>query len=387
MLNISDKAEQSGIEMLTVSSSINGKAYGQQRDNHKYIDNKTYCYIHKIIGYFFGDEFHGSYLSTLRLIKIIKKYRPDVIHFHNIHGYYLNIGMLLKFFQHYSAKYVFTMHDCWSFTGRCPQFLITQCNYWKTGCKFCKFDKHLYPASWLCDRSKTNYIKKKELFKNIKNLTLVTPSKWLASLTRESFLSQFPVEVINNGVDLSIFKPTESKFREEHHVINKKIVLAVAFNWGKRKGLDVIVELANRLDSDEYQIIMVGTNSKIDQHISESVISIHRTNSQEQLAELYSTADVFINPTREDNYPTVNMESIACGTPVITFRTGGSPEIIDEHSGIVVDVDDIDALEKEIKRICTDKPFSIEDCLQRAKSFDMKDRFEDYIRLYQDSKD
>lgn len=162
----------------------------------------------------------------------------------------------------------------------------------------------------------------------LQNITIVTPSEWLAGLVKESYLKDYPVKVINNGIDLNVFKPTESDFRKKYALENKYIVLGVAFGWGRRKGLDVFVELARRLDKEKYKVVLVGTDDNVDKLLPENIISIHRTQNQTELAKIYSAADVFANPTREENYPTVNMESVACGTPVVTFNTGGSPEIL-----------------------------------------------------------
>ena len=179
-----------------------------------------------------------------------------------------------------------------------------------------------------------------------------------------------------------MFRPTPSDFREKYHIPEEKFVLlGVAFGWGRRKGLDVFVELSRRLDPEKYQIVLVGTDEAVDKTLPENIISIHRTQNQQELAEVYTAADLFVNPTREDNYPTVNMEAIACGTPVLTFRTGGSPEIVDEGTGAVVDCDDIDALEQEIVRITHTSPFDTDTCVSTAKSFDGTARFEEYLNL------
>ena len=214
-------------------------------------------------------------------------------------------------------------------------------------------------------------------------MTLVTPSKWVADLVEQSFLREYPVVQIANGIDLNIFKPIKSDFRKKHALESKKILLGVAFGWGKRKGLDVFIDLAKRLD-EAYQIVLVGTSADVDAYLPKNILSIHQTKNQQQLAEIYSAADLFVNPTREENYPTVNMESIACGTPVLTFRTGGSPEILTSETGAVVDCDDIDAMEREVRRICETKPFSRADCLKAAQAFDMHARFEEYVRLYEE---
>ena len=213
-------------------------------------------------------------------------------------------------------------------------------------------------------------------------MTIIAPSQWLADLVKQSFLKDYPVKVIHNGIDLSVFQPTPSNFREKHNISDGKfLLLGVAFGWGKKKGLDVFVELSKRLDPQKYQIVLVGTDDTVDKQLPGNVISIHRTQNQKELAEIYTAADLFVNPTREENYPTVNMESIACGIPVLTFRTGGSPEILDEATGSVVDCEDVDAMEQEIVRVCQTRPFAESDCLQRAKTFDKMARFREYLDL------
>ena len=276
---------------------------------------------------------------------------------------------------------VWTLHDCWTFTGHCPHFDMFGCDKWKTGCHHCQ-QPISYPKTRI-DNSKHMYYLKKKWFTGVKNMTLVTPSQWLAGLTRESFLREYPVKVIHNGIDLSVFKPTESDFKETYHCQDKKIVLGVSFGWGDRKGLDAFLELAKRLP-DDYRIVLIGTDENADSKLPENVISIHRTDNQVELAKIYSAADVFVNCTREDTFPTVNIEALACGIPVVTFRTGGSPEIIDGTCGSVVEKNDVDALEQEILRICTQKPFSSDACRHRAENFEMYDRFGEYIKLYEE---
>lgn len=296
-----------------------------------------------------------SYFKTLSFLKKVKKYSPDIIHLHNIHGSYLNLKLLFKFIKKNNIRVIWTLHDCWSFTGHCPYFDMINCEKWKKGCYNCPAYKN-YPKSYM-DNSKINYRFKKRIFSGVDKMTIVTPSKWLGNLAKQSFLEEYQFKVINNGIDLNIFKPTESDFRQKYHCEGKFVLLGVAFGWGPRKGIDVFVDLAKRLD-DRFQIILVGTNEKTDKILPDNIISIHRTNNQKELAEIYSAADLFINPTREENYPTVNMESLACGTPVLTFDTGGCAEIPDESCGMVVAKDDIDSLYNEIIRISKEKPFS-----------------------------
>jgi len=264
--------------------------------------------------------------------------------------------------------------------SQCPYFTMVKCEKWKDGCHHC-MQIHSYPSS-LLDMTKPMWYLKKKWFTGVNKMIIVTPSDWLANLVKESFLKDYPVHVINNGINLGVFKPTTSSFREKHGIKDDQyLILGVAYSWGKRKGLDVFIELSKRL-SREYQIVLVGTDDTIDKQLPEHIITIHRTRSQVELAEIYTAADLFVNPTREDNYPTVNMESLACGTPVLTFNTGGCSEILDETCGSVVECDDIDGMIREIIRICNEKPFSIDACLKRSKRFDMNARFSEYLHLY-----
>ncbi len=329
----------------------------------------------------FGNYGFNSKYATKKLINELGRIKPDIVHLHNLHGHNCNLTMLFSYLKENKIKLFWTFHDCWAFTAYCPYFDLAKCKKWMNECHDCSLHK---TYSWFFDRSKFLFNEKKKLFQGL-NLTIITPSQWLANLVKQSFLKDYPVKIINNGIDLFVFKPTESDFREKCGLAGKKVVLGVAFGWGMRKGLDVFVELARRLPND-YQIVLVGTDDYVDKQLPANIISIHRTQNQKELAEIYTAADVFANPTREENYPTVNMESIACGTPVVTFRTGGSPEILDETCGSVVECDDIDSMEREIIRICEEKPYSKEDCLTRAKNFDMNDRFKEYVELYKDEK-
>lgn len=336
--------------------------------------------FHILFSYLTGMEGGFSHFATRRFLQRIKTFKPDIIHLHNLHGSYINIPMLFKFAKKNHVRIVWTLHDCWAFTGHCPYFTMVDCDKWKTGCYKCPQYRE-YPWS-LFDNSKKMYRMKRKWFTGIKDMTIVTPSQWLAGLVKQSFLKDYPVKVINNGIDLSVFKPTESDFREKHGIRKYDFVLlGVAFGWGKRKGLDVFIELARKLP-ENYKIVLVGTDDKTNRLLPKSIISIHRTQNQTELAEIYTAADVFVNPTREDNYPTVNMESIACGTPVITFDTGGSPECIDKVCGSIIPCDDVDSLKKEILHVCEQKLYSREDCIKKAKNFDEKNIYNQYLDLF-----
>lgn len=344
------------------------------------IQNNNHRKINVLLDRITGRHNMHSKIATERLLKVISGFKPDIIQLHNLHEAYINLPMLFKYIKKHNIKTVWTLHDCWAFTGHCPYFDIVGCNKWKTGCYGCPQYKE-YPKS-LFDNSKYMYRLKKKWFIGVENMTIVTPSEWLAGLVKESYLKDYPVKVINNGIDLNVFKPTESDFRKKYALENKYIVLGVAFGWGRRKGLDVFVELAEWLDKVKYKIVLVGTDDNVDKLLPDNIISIHRTQSQTELAEIYAAADVFANPTREENYPTVNMEALACGTPVVTFNTGGSPEMLDETCGAAVAKNDIDAMYNEIIRICEAMPYSMEACLKKARRFDMNERFKEYYDLY-----
>lgn len=322
-----------------------------------------------------------SVFATKKLLRQLDVLTPDLIHLHNLHYAYINLPMLFRYIKKRKIKTVWTLHDCWPFTGHCPHFAYEQCEKWKTGCYRCPRYQS-YPKS-IFDNSSFMWKLKKHWFTGVEDMQIITPSHWLKELVEQSYMGGYPVAVINNGINLDIFCPTLSDFREKYGIAkNKQILLGVSFSWGKKKGLDVFLELEKRLDKDKYQIVLVGTNQEIDDQLPETIISIHKTNNQQELAEIYTAADLLVNPTREDNYPTVNMEAIACGTPVLTFRTGGSSEMLNETCGNVVPCDDVDAMEREIVRICTEQPYSQKACVEQAKNFDQERRFGEYIELY-----
>lgn len=328
-----------------------------------------------------GNYGFNSKRATKRLLKELDKIQPDIIHLHNLHGHNVHLGMLCTYLKEKKIKVFWTFHDCWAFTGYCPHYDMIGCDQWKKdGCKKCPQKRR---TSWFLDRSQYLFNQKKKLFTGL-DMTIITPSKWLAEQVRQSFLAEYDVKVINNGIDLSVFYPRESDFRQKYHLEDKLIVLGVAHIWCAQKGLDVFIELSKRLDA-RFQIVLVGTDDKVDKQLPENIISIHRTQDQAELAEIYSAADVFVNPTREENFPTTHMEALACGTPVITFATGGSAEMLDETCGAVVRKDDINALEERIVTICVQKPYSAEACIRKAKNFDKKDKFLGCIRLYEEA--
>lgn len=285
---------------------------------------------------------HGlkSRIATGRFLKWADKYDPDMLWIHNIHGYYINYEMLFDWIKarpNMSVKW--TLHDCWAFTGHCAYFDYAGCDKWKAGCEKCPQKKE-YPSSVVRDGSRENYLRKKAAFLGVKDMQLIVPSEWMKNGIKESFLACYPVEVRHNTIDTCVFKPVEGSFREENLLLDQKIVLGVANKWEKRKGLEDFAELTRRLcelcGEDTFKVVLVGVSDKQKALLPKNTISIRHTESAEKLAEIYSAADVFFNPTHEDNYPTVNLEAEACGTPVVTYDTGGCRETIRMSSSCTV---------------------------------------------------
>lgn len=280
--------------------------------------------------------------ATRRLVNSIDEYRPDLVHLHNVHGYYLNLPMLFKSLARSNVRVVWTLHDCWAFTGHCAYFDLVGCDKWRTHCGMCP-QKGAYPTSYGLDNSKRNFEDKRRMTSSLANLTVVSPSAWLAELVKQSFLMHHPVEVIKNGIDQTVFRPTETNFKAERGLEGRHIILGVASEWDERKGLRDFVELSRRL-SDQYVVLLVGVDPATMRKLPPAIVSIARTDSATDLAAVYSAADVFFNPTYEDNYPTTNLEAISCGTPVLTYDTGGSPESVVGRRGIVVAQGDIEGV-------------------------------------------
>lgn len=376
MLQIAEAARSAGHEAYV--------CYPQGRHNPKVLENRI------PIGGRFSEDFHlimdrftglngcFSGAATRRFIRKLKKIKPDVIHLHNLHNCYINLKRLFNYIKKENIRVVWTLHDCWSFTGHCPHFELVGCQRWKTGCFECP-QYRSYPQSFV-DRSKLLYQYKKKWFTGVNSLTVVTPSHWLAGLVKQSFLREYPVRVIHNGIDLNVFKSQKSDFAKKYGCEDKIILLGVSFGWSNRKGLDVFMRLAKDLNKD-YQIVLVGTDENVDEQLPDNIISIHRTQNQQELAEIYTAAEAVINPTREDTYPTVNMEAIACGTPVITFKTGGSPESVSEEVGSVVEKDDYQALLGEIRSLRGRFP-SMSAFETKRISFDKTTKFKEYVELY-----
>ena len=357
-------------------------AYGRGACNKEFkslrIGNSLDVYIHALLTRITDRAGFYSKRVTKRFIKEIEGYQPDIIHIHCLHGYYINIPQIIKYIEEKEIPVVWTFHDCWAFTGHCAYFDNCGCEKWKQQCLNCQ-QKKSFPTSYFLDNSRKNYLDKKKLFSNINNLTIVTPSKWLEEVVNNSFFCKKKVVTINNGIDTDCFKYTPNKLREKYNLIGKKIILGVAGVWNERKGLDTFLKLSDILEK-EYQVVLVGIDSKDIGDYSQKVITIKKTQNKEELAQWYSVADIFVNPTLEDNYPTVNLEAIACGTPVITYDTGGSGECLKFGNGILVEKGDFDELVTGIKKLCIEEePKNV-----HSNRIDKKYCFDQYINLFKE---
>lgn len=314
---------------------------------------------------------------TKRFVDQLVKIKPDIIHLHNLHAYYVNYRILFDYLNTTNIPIVWTLHDCWTFTGHCAHFISVNCEKWLTGCNKCPL-KRDYPASWFIDSSKRNYFLKKDCFTHNKNIHIVAVSEWLQDLVKKSFLKNADIRVINNGVDLNVFKPTNSNREGLFKIIGVSSV------WIDQK-LQGFKDLSERLDPKQYEITLVGLSNKQIKKLPSNIVGIPRTNSVQELAELYSQADVFLNLTYFDSFPTTNLESLACGTPIITYRTGGSTESVSKETGFVVEQGDIEGVVNSINTIRNrGKEQYSDQCRKRAMDlYNKEERFEDYIKLYE----
>lgn len=354
-----------------------GESYNPSKNQLIQIGGKINRYLHYAEQRVLDNEGQCSRIDTRKLIKQIDKIAPDIINLHNIHDHYLNYRILFEYLNQTDIKVVWTFHDCWAITGHCMHFVSMNCERWKTGCYDCLM-KGKSPKTIL-DRSKQNWELKKSLFSENKNLTVVACSDWIAGFIRVSFLKDKRIEVIHNGCDTDVFSPHPRTISDKFRII------AVSNVWSRNKGEDDIYKLRLMLPKHDYEIVMVGLSAEQVRKLPDGIIGIRRTQNVQELTQLYSDADVLINPTYEDNFPTVNIEALACGTPVITYRTGGSPEAIDEATGAVVEQGDLYALCEKIKecKLFDFKQAHSEDCRKRAvEKFDKDKCFKEYIDLY-----
>ncbi|EOA51798.1 glycosyltransferase [Bacteroides salyersiae] len=340
------------------------------------VGEKMDSYIHFAYNRLLDMEGRGSVRATKTLVRQIVEIKPDVVQLHNIHDHFLNYRILFEYLNQTDIQVVWTFHDCWAFTGHCYHFVQQDCMKWKKECGKC------VQRNRFVDRSRENFLLKKGLFDGCKNLTIVPCSEWMGNFVKESFLKEKHVEVIHNGVDLTVFKHSVTAVKKSK--VGKFRIIAVSNVWLPYKGELDIYKLSEMLPLDEFEITMVGLSIDQVKNLPVGICGIQRTQNVQELVQLYSESDVLINPTYADTFPTVNLEALACGTPVITYRTGGSPEAIDEKTGVVVEQGNVESLANAIHQM-KEYPLSSEDCRKRAEEcFDKDKCFEKYIELYND---
>lgn len=372
-------AEQIGVCAMShgwISYIAYGRSMNLSKNKLLKIGSMFDVYEHYAENLFLDNEGLASRQATKKFLRIVDDIKPDIVHLHNIHDHYLNYRLLFDYLNKNEIKVVWTFHDCWPFTGHCFHFITKKCIRWKTQCYDCVL-KNEYPKT-LLDRSRKHYKLKKQLFTNCKNITIVPVSYWMEEFVKESFFNKKHIKVIHNGIDLETFKPSGASLSQDGIFR----IIAVSNVWNQDKGEFDIYKLRERLPEEKYEIMMVGLTDKQVKRLPSGIKGFRRTQNVDELVKLYSKANVLINPTYADTFPTVNIEALACGIPVITYRTGGATEAIDEKTGIVVEQGDLNALVDAIYKMeCF--PLSSDDCRRRAeKLFDKNKCFSQYIHLY-----
>ena len=358
-----------------------GRGRKAKNENEIYLNNKVGVWFHVIYSRLTGKAGFASKRITKKLIKKIDNINPDIIHLHNIHGYYLNIELLFNYLKKNNVKVIWTLHDCWAFTGHCAYFDFVKCDRWKTECYECPLINE-YPKS-IKDNSKQNYKEKKEIFTGVSNLTIVTPSKWLKKQVKESFLKDYNSIVIYNGVNTQIFKPSKCDFREKYGLKEKKIILGVASVWDRRKGLSDFIKLSNVLD-ENYKIVLVGLSDRQLSQLPNNIIGIKRIENSSELAELYTTADIFFNASVEETFGLTTIEAICCGTPVIVYNKTALSEIVDNNVGIVLKEKDYDQI-KEIIQKNLIKNINKKELITYIKKYNLNNMILNYLELYKNN--
>ena len=382
MADLNDVLQQNGHEgfMLCAYANENGDVPG------------LYCFHKKHAGFYIRRDLLESRITgkmgysrshqTRKALQWIEEIHPDIVHLHNIHGNWIQIFMLMDYLRKNKIPVVWTLHDCWGFTGRCSHFSVANCKKWKTGCYNCNNHK-VYPITYFFDFSKKMWMDKRAAFSSLPEMKIVTPSNWLSQYVKESYLKKYSITIINNGIDIHQFYPQTEQSKYYYGMTEKKIVLGVAASWTKRKGLLDLYEIEKYLDMEKYQVVIVGLNARQLNDVPSGILGIGRTENVKELVQIYSGATVFINPTYEDNYPTVNLEALACGTPVVTYKTGGSGESITSETGAVVAQGDLKEMAAKVKLIADNIEVYRDNCRKYAEQhFDKWVKYEQYIKLY-----
>lgn len=339
-------------------------------------------WFHVAVNTVFDRQGYASWFTTRRLVRRLREEKPDIIHMHNLHGYYLYLPLLFGYLKkEFKGQLYWTFHDCWPFTGHCAYYSMAQCDKWKKQCEACP-NKRRYPVSLFFDASKKNYADKKELFTGLQDLTVMVPSEWMKEQVEHSFMSAYEVKVVPNGIDLSRFsyKPDQSLYLKYKLPEDKKLLLGVANVWDKRKGLQDFLRLSHVL-GEEYRIVLVGLSKGQIRRLPKNMIGIERTEDQEELAGMYSLADIFINPSLEESFSLVTVEAFACGTPVIVLDTSAVKELVNERNGIVLTDHEPEDYQRAIEEIAK-RDLRREEISRTAERYSEKGMLEQIISVY-----
>lgn len=340
------------------------------------IHSKADYYIHNLRARITDHTGLYSKEATKKLIRKIQSFGPDLIHLHNIHGYFVNYEMLFSYIKESGVPVIWTLHDCWPFTGHCTHFSLAGCYQWQQRCCKCT-QLRRYPKCYLRGDVAGNFDRKKIAFSGVQNLTLVTPSCWLSEVVGQSFLKNYPVEVISNGIDLSIFKPGNNQANTE-----KQILLGVSSHWNEAKGLYDFIRLSEKLD-DKYQLVLIGLTDDQIGKIPSSIKALPRTSSVQELADYYSAADIFLNLSYEETMGMTTAEAMACGTPVIVYNKTALPETVSDGCGEIVEAGNILAVMDSVKRLSGQKSVRRDALLSHAATFEKHRQYKKYLDLYQ----
>ncbi|MEM8763850.1 MAG: glycosyltransferase [Bacteroidota bacterium] len=341
-------------------------------------------YHHVAYSRLLGKHGLASTNDTQKLISYIEEIQPTIIHLHNLHGYYLNYEILFGYLNSLHIPVVWTLHDCWSFTGHCTHYEDVGCYKWEKECSSCP-QKREYPTSWLIDSSKNSYQRKKKWFGNHPNLHVVTVSNWLNQEVSRSFLANHNRTTIHNGIDTSVFKCSKSQaLRTQFNLENKYIILGVASVWSEKKGLGDFITLSKTLEEDE-TLVLIGLKEEQIKNLPKNIIGIQRTANLEELVAWYSTANLYLNLSVEESFGMTTAEALACGTPVVVYNSTACPEMVTPKTGRVVPKKDIEAVRSAIHEIKIDFNEShYAQCREYVvKRFDKNERYEEYLSLYE----
>lgn len=333
---------------------------------------------------------HGLYSkkATRELIKKIEEYNPDIIHLHNIHGYYLNYEILFDFLRLYHKPVIWTLHDCWSYTGHCSHYSGVGCERWKAECHNCPL-KREYPGSLFLDNSIKNFEEKKSCFTSLSELYLITPSKWLLEQVKQSFFGNnknIHCKVIPNGIETNKFVRRNTLLREEYGLQNKKVILGVANVWTKQKGFEDFLKLSQMLD-EQYKLVMIGVSTKQKELIQsqyENILPLSRTKDIDELIAWYSVADIYFNSSIEETMGMTTGEAICCETPVVAYNSTAVPESVGRDCGIVVEAKNLEQVKLAITTILSQNEKYVIGCQKYRQNFSEEKANDAYYRTYQE---